>query len=86
MGTHLIKKQHQVMMVGLVWTVHGYTTWFDYDIEALSGPPEEIDKNMVDEDRMILMREKMNMHVLSNIRSFNNQRSLIMFTCTIHRH
>ena len=43
-------------------------TWFDYHIEALSGPPEEIYKNMVGEDRMILMREKMIMHVLSNIR------------------
>ena len=73
------KKQHQVMMVGLVWTFHGHTTWFDYHIEHLSGPPKEIDEkvygspeeigeDMVDEDRTILMGEKMNMHVLSNIR------------------
>ena len=44
------------MMVGLVWTIHGHMTWLDYHIEALSGPPEEIDKNLVDGDRMILMR------------------------------
>ena len=53
--------------------------------EEVSGPPEEVNDNMVDEDRMILMREKMNMHVLGNTRSFNNQRSLVMFTCTGHR-
>ena len=57
-------------------------TGFGYQIEGLSGPPEEIGKNMVDEDRMITMREKINMCVLSNIRSFNNQRSLLIFTCT----
>ena len=51
------------MMVGLVRTINGHMTWFDYHIEASSSPPEEIDKNMVDEDRLILMREKMNMHV-----------------------
>ena len=72
-------------MVGLVQTIHGHVTWLNYHIEALSGPPEEIDKNMVDEDRTIPMRETMNMHVLSNIRSFNNQGSLIMFTCTDHQ-
>ena len=44
-------------MVGLVQTVHGHMTWLNYHIEASSGPSEEIDKNMVDEDRMILMRE-----------------------------
>ena len=62
-----------------------HTTWCDYHIEDLSSPPEEIDETMVDEDRMILMRE-MNMHVLSGIRSFNNQRSPIVFTCTSHVH
>ena len=91
------KKQDQVTMVCLVWTVHGHMTWLDYHIENLSsppkeideevsGPPEEIDKNMLDEDRMILVREKTNMHVMSNIRSFNNQSSLVVFTCTGHRH
>ena len=39
------------MMVGLLQTIHGHTTWLDYHIEAVSGPQEEIDKNMVDEDR-----------------------------------
>ena len=71
-------------------------TWLDYQIEDLSGSPEvdkkvfgpleEIDDNMVNEDRMILMREKMNMWVLGNIGSFNNQRSLMMFICSGHRH
>ena len=71
-------------------------TWLAYHIEYLSSPPkeigkevsgpsEEIDENMVDEDRTILMREKTNMHVLSNIRLFNNRRSLIVFICTNHR-
>ena len=83
MGACAIKKQHQ-MMIGLVQTIHGHMTMFDYHIEALSSPPEEIDKNMVDEDRTIQMREKMKMYVLSNIRSFNNQRSLIMFICIGH--
>ena len=73
------------MMVDLVQTVHGHITWLDYHIEAVSSPPEETDRNMVHEDRMILMREKMNMHVLSNIRSFNNQGSLIMYTCANHK-
>ena len=73
-----------MMMVGLVWTVPEHMTWLDYHIEALSGPSEEVDKNKVDEDRMILMREKTNICVLSKIRSFNNQGSLIMFTCTDH--
>ena len=63
-----------------------HMTWLAYHIEALFSPPEEIDKNIGDEDRMILMREKMIMHVLSNIRLFNNHRSLIVFTCTSHRH
>ena len=64
------------MMVGLEQTIQGHATWFDYHIEALSGPPEEIDKNMVDKNGMILMREKTNMYVLTNIRSFNNQGAL----------
>ena len=38
------KKQHHVMMIGLVQTVHGHMTGFDYHTEALSGPPKEIDK------------------------------------------
>ena len=82
-------------MVGLVQNVLGHMAWFDYYIGDLSDaskeinkdlcrPPGEIDKNMVDEDRTILMGEKMNMHVLHNIRSCNNQRSLAMFTCSSH--
>ena len=71
-------------MFGLVQTIHEHTTQLDYHIEALSGPPEEADKNMVDEDRVILMREEMNICELSNIRSFNNQGSLV-FTCTNHQ-
>ena len=47
---------------------------------------EKSKKNMVDEDRMIQMGEKMSMHVLSNIRWFNNQKSLIMFTYINHGH
>ena len=73
------------MMVGLVWTIDEHMAWLDYHIDALSSPPEEVDKNIVDEDRMILMREKMNMCVFSNIISFNNQGSLIMLTCTDHQ-
>ena len=73
------------MMVGLVQTIHEHMTQLDYHIEPLSSPPEEVDKNMVDEDRMILMREKMNVCVLNNIRSFNNKGSLVMFTCTDHQ-
>ena len=84
-GAHPIKIQHQVTMIGLVCTIHGHTTGFDYHREALSSPPE-VDKNMMDEDRMIQVREKRNMCVLGNIRSFNNQGSLIMFTCVNHEH
>ena len=51
------------MIIGLVQTVHGHTTWLDYHVEDLSSPPEETDKKMVNEDRMILMRKKTNMHV-----------------------
>ena len=83
-STHSINKQHQVTMAGLVWAIHEYRIWADYHIEALSSPPKEVGKNMVDEDRMILMREKMNVHVLSNIRSFNIEGKLFMFTCTNH--
>ena len=39
----LFKKQHQVM-IGLVHTIHGHVTEFDYHIEALFSPPEETDK------------------------------------------
>ena len=45
------------MMVGLVQTIHEHTAWLGYHIEALSGPPEEVNKNMVAEGRMTLMRE-----------------------------
>ena len=73
------------MMICAVQTIHEHMTGFDYHVEALSSPPEEIDKNMVDEDRTIQIREKMNMHELSNIRLFNNQRRhLILFTCINH--
>ena len=51
-----------------------------HDRVLLSGPLGEIEKDMVDEDRMIKMGEKMNMHGLNNIRWFNNQKSLVMFT------
>ena len=43
-------------------------TWSDYHIEALSGPSEEIDRNMVDKDRTISKKEKMNTCALGNIR------------------
>ena len=41
---------------------------------------------MVDEDRTIQVGEKMNMHVLNNMRLFNNQKSLIMFAYINHGH
>ena len=78
---HLIKIQHQVMMIGLVQTVHRHMRGFDYHREALSSPPEEVNKNTVNEDRTIQMRQKMSLYVLGNIRSFNNQGSPLMFTC-----
>ena len=80
-GACPIKIQHQVTMIVLVWTIHGHTTGFDYHREASSGPLEEAGKNMVDEDRMIQIREKMNVCVLGNIRSVNNQGNLVVFTC-----
>ena len=51
-----------------------------HDRVWVSSPPREIEKNIVDEDQMIWMAEKINMHVLNNIRWFNNQKSLILLT------
>ena len=51
-GAHLSKIQHQVM-IGLVQSIHGHMTGFNYHREASSSPPGEVDKNMVDEDRTI---------------------------------
>ena len=67
-------------MAGLVQTVHGHLTWLDYHKEELIGSSEEANENMsaplkedwwqhmVDDDRTILMREKMNLQVFGSIR------------------